>query len=188
MYVSPIREPLIKGNKTYSQITKDITAPIEGKAGKAWYVAITISTLAMIFGFAMMGYTVWEGNRHMGLKQNRRMGLGNHQLCVVGRYRSCRYIYISHITSISSKVENQYKPFSRGDDNFRSYVRRHISTNTHGTTTTIIFYFSLPHFSWSLGKLQLSIIMGRICNYHILASIYTILVYGIDTRHRHLTR
>ena len=43
MYVSPIREPLIKGNKTYSQITKDIAAPIEGKPGKAWYMGLTIS-------------------------------------------------------------------------------------------------------------------------------------------------
>ncbi|MCZ4693162.1 hydrogenase [Ancylomarina euxinus] len=74
MYVSPIREPLIKGNKTYSQITKDIAAPIEGKPGKAWYMGLTISLSAMFFGLAMMGYTVWEGIGTWGL--NRTIGWG----------------------------------------------------------------------------------------------------------------
>ncbi|WP_372642416.1 NrfD/PsrC family molybdoenzyme membrane anchor subunit [Ancylomarina sp.] len=74
MYVSPIREPLIKGNKTYSQITKDIVAPIEGKAGKAWYMGLTLSLSAMFFGLAMMGYTLWEGIGTWGL--NRTIGWG----------------------------------------------------------------------------------------------------------------
>ena len=74
MYVSPIREPLIKGNKTYSQITKDIAAPIEGKPGKYWYMGLTISLSAMFFGLAMMAWTVWEGIGTWGL--NRTIGWG----------------------------------------------------------------------------------------------------------------
>ena len=74
MYVSPIREPLIKGNKTYSQITKDIAAPIEGKPGKTWYMGLTISLSAMFFGLAMMAWTVWEGIGTWGL--NRTIGWG----------------------------------------------------------------------------------------------------------------
>ena len=74
MYVSPVREPLIKGNKTYSQITKDIAAPIEGKPGKAWYMGLALSLSAMFFGLAMMGYTVWQGIGSWGL--NRTIGWG----------------------------------------------------------------------------------------------------------------
>ncbi|WP_321318842.1 hypothetical protein [Labilibaculum sp.] len=46
--MSPIREPLITGKKTYQKITDEISAPIEGKAGKAWYAGITI-TLSALF-------------------------------------------------------------------------------------------------------------------------------------------
>ena len=74
MYVSPVREPLIKGNKTYSQITKDIAAPIEGKPGKAWYMGLALSLSAMFLGLAMMGYTVWQGIGSWGL--NRTIGWG----------------------------------------------------------------------------------------------------------------
>jgi len=74
MYVSPIREPLIKGNRTYSQITEDIAAPIEGKPGKAWFMGLTISLSAMFFGIAMMAWTVWEGIGTWGL--NRTIGWG----------------------------------------------------------------------------------------------------------------
>lgn len=77
MYVSPIREPLIKGNKTYSQITKDIAAPIEGKPGKAWYMGISLSLSAMFLGLAMMGWTIWEGIG-TGAQPNHWLGLGYH--------------------------------------------------------------------------------------------------------------
>ena len=59
MYVSPIREPLVTGNKTYKKITDEIAAPIEGKPGKAWYAGITLTASALLLGLAMMGYTIW---------------------------------------------------------------------------------------------------------------------------------
>ncbi|MDM8159001.1 polysulfide reductase NrfD [Labilibaculum sp. K2S] len=74
MYVSPIREPLITGKKTYQQITDEISAPIEGKAGKAWYVGITITIAALFFGLAMMGWTIWQGIGTWGL--NKTIGWG----------------------------------------------------------------------------------------------------------------
>jgi len=58
---SQIREPLILGNKTYSQITDDIIRPVEGKTGKAWYVLFTISTLTFIWGLGCLAYTIGVG-------------------------------------------------------------------------------------------------------------------------------
>lgn len=74
MYVSPIREPLITGKKTYKKITDEISAPIEGKAGKAWYVGIAITLSALFFGLAMMGWTIWQGIGTWGL--NKTIGWG----------------------------------------------------------------------------------------------------------------
>ncbi|RUT79366.1 NrfD/PsrC family molybdoenzyme membrane anchor subunit [Ancylomarina longa] len=74
MYVSPIREPLIRGQKTYKKITQDIAAPIEGKPGKAWYAGIALTGSALLFGLAMIGYTIWEGIGTWGL--NKTIGWG----------------------------------------------------------------------------------------------------------------
>jgi len=74
MYVSPIREPLITGNKTYGEITSDLAAPIEGKAGKSWYVGIMITLSALSIGMLAIGYTIWEGIGTWGL--NKTVGWG----------------------------------------------------------------------------------------------------------------
>jgi hypothetical protein len=57
MQVSPVREPLINGEKSYNDITNDVMAPIHAKPGKVWYMGLTVSIIVMLVGFAMMGYT-----------------------------------------------------------------------------------------------------------------------------------
>ncbi len=61
MEVSPIREPLIRGDKNYSQITKDILAPMAGKPSKYWYIGITITGIAALFGAWATFETVYHG-------------------------------------------------------------------------------------------------------------------------------
>ena len=41
-YEAPIRKPLVLGNKSYHDITKDIAAPIEGKANISWWIVFGI--------------------------------------------------------------------------------------------------------------------------------------------------
>ena len=48
--VSPIREPLIEGSKTYHQITEDIVAPTERVPSGEWVIAFMISA-----GFLTLG-------------------------------------------------------------------------------------------------------------------------------------
>jgi Ni/Fe-hydrogenase subunit HybB-like protein len=74
MHVSPVREPLINGEKSYSDITSDVVAPIKAKPGKLWYGGLTVSVIVMLIGFAMIGYTVWFGIGTWGV--NRTIGWG----------------------------------------------------------------------------------------------------------------
>jgi Ni/Fe-hydrogenase subunit HybB-like protein len=61
MEVSPIREPLIRGGKSYSQVTKDIMAPMAGKPSKYWYLGITVAGVAALFGAWATYMTVYYG-------------------------------------------------------------------------------------------------------------------------------
>lgn len=74
MYVSPARGPLIKGEKSYHQVTEDIYRPITIKPGKFWYLGMTLSTLALLGFVFTVVYTVWWGIGTWGV--NKTIGWG----------------------------------------------------------------------------------------------------------------
>ncbi len=76
MYVSPIREPLVTGAKSYKQVTDDITKPMEGKPGKLWFVGLGTALLALAFGGYAIFVTVWDGIGTWGLDRTIGWGWG----------------------------------------------------------------------------------------------------------------
>ena len=59
--VSPIRKPLITGNKTYHQITEDLISPTESTPSKEWVLGFIISVAALTFGIFCIVWTIWIG-------------------------------------------------------------------------------------------------------------------------------
>ncbi len=74
MYVSPLREPLIKGKKDYATVTREITKPMAGKPGKYWYLGITLAIIAALSGGIATFLTIWYGIGTWGL--NKTIGWG----------------------------------------------------------------------------------------------------------------
>jgi len=70
--VSPLREPLIMGSKTYHQITEDICAPSEKAPTRQWIIGFILSvTLLAVFVFCVgwqifYGVGAWNLNRTIG--------------------------------------------------------------------------------------------------------------------------
>ncbi len=59
--VSPIREPLITGGKSYHQITEDICSPTERTPSTAWVIAFIVSVAFLgLFAFTVL-WTIWFG-------------------------------------------------------------------------------------------------------------------------------
>jgi molybdopterin-containing oxidoreductase family membrane subunit len=73
-FVSPIREPLITGRKTYKQITDDICGPVEGPPTKSWLAAISFTAVVALIGFTTIGYSIMYGIGTYGL--DRTIGWG----------------------------------------------------------------------------------------------------------------
>ena len=79
---SIIREPLITGtNITYNKITEDVCAPVERMPSKAWWMGFTVAVLGL------------------------RLGLGYHQLRMVGRYWSRRNFDFCDLITFPSELE-----------------------------------------------------------------------------------
>lgn len=68
-YEAPIREPLILGKKTYHDISKDIAAPILGKANKSWWIVFTIALVALLWGLGCLIYLLTNGIGVWGLNK-----------------------------------------------------------------------------------------------------------------------
>jgi Ni/Fe-hydrogenase subunit HybB-like protein len=74
MYNSKIRGPLVEGNKTFGQITRDVIAPMEVRLGLWWPIVFGISTAAGIYGFYSIYITVYKGIGTWGV--NNTVGWG----------------------------------------------------------------------------------------------------------------
>jgi molybdopterin-containing oxidoreductase family membrane subunit len=74
MYNRKIRGPLVEGNKTLSQISREILNPMETTPGLWWYIAFGISSIAALFGFYAIYITVSKGIGTWGV--NNSVGWG----------------------------------------------------------------------------------------------------------------
>ncbi len=72
--ISPIREPLIEGNKSYHDITEDIASPTEKVPNQTWILAFIVSVGFLTFGVVCIFWTVWFGIGSWDL--NRTVGWG----------------------------------------------------------------------------------------------------------------
>ncbi|MBK9566881.1 MAG: NrfD/PsrC family molybdoenzyme membrane anchor subunit [Saprospiraceae bacterium] len=59
--VSPIRKPLITGNKTYHQITEDLISPTEKTPTKEWILGFILSVAVLTWGVFCIIWTIWVG-------------------------------------------------------------------------------------------------------------------------------
>lgn len=64
-----VREPLILGDKSYHQISEDISRPVEGKANNLFKILFTISSLLALWGVGCFAYTIGTGIGVWGLNK-----------------------------------------------------------------------------------------------------------------------
>src|ERR1043166_4541984 len=69
LYESPIRETLVEGGKSFADITRDITRPLENKPTKAWWIGFTISSLVLALWVGATTYTLLVGIGAWGLNK-----------------------------------------------------------------------------------------------------------------------
>ena len=71
-YESQLREPLVRGNKNYRQVTEDIVRPIEAKPTRLWYIGFFIAVALLLFGVYSVyrevtyGIGEWNLNKTVG--------------------------------------------------------------------------------------------------------------------------
>ena len=64
---SPLRLPLVDGTKSYADVTRDVSRPLEGKPTGLWYAGFGISLTMLLVGFAAIAYQIKTGIGTWGL-------------------------------------------------------------------------------------------------------------------------
>jgi len=72
--ISPIREPLITGSKTYHQITEDLISPTERTPSAGWVIGFIIALVIAAGGIFCILWTIYVGIGTWNL--NRTVGWG----------------------------------------------------------------------------------------------------------------
>ena len=65
--LSILREPLILGNKSYGDITKDVCSPMEQKASASWWISFLAASSVFALGVWAMAYQISTGVGVWGL-------------------------------------------------------------------------------------------------------------------------
>ncbi|RIJ33429.1 NrfD/PsrC family molybdoenzyme membrane anchor subunit [Pontibacter oryzae] len=68
-HVSPIREPLVTGGKTYHDITEDVCRQVEAKPNARWAIAFGVSLIGLAIFFYSVYRTLWFGIGEWGLNK-----------------------------------------------------------------------------------------------------------------------
>lgn len=68
-HVSPIREPLVTGGKTYRDITEDISRHVEAKPNMRWAMALGVSLIGLAIFIYSVYRTLWFGIGEWGLNK-----------------------------------------------------------------------------------------------------------------------
>lgn len=64
---SILRFPLIRGNKTYADVTEDVAAPLDRDPGKEWWMAFAVSSSMLFLGVIAVTYQMLTGIGTWGL-------------------------------------------------------------------------------------------------------------------------
>ena len=67
-----LRAPLIEGGKSLQQVTHDVCAPMERRAGPLWWFAFALSLSFLLLGVVAVSYQIATGVGTWGL--NRTVG------------------------------------------------------------------------------------------------------------------
>jgi hypothetical protein len=103
---SSVREPLVTGGKTLKDVTHDVSRQVEGKPSVGWLLGLLVAVGALGLRFHCTMVNPLGRYRYVGAQQNSRLGLGYHQLRMVGRYWSRRYFDLSRTFAFQTKMEN----------------------------------------------------------------------------------
>ena len=123
---------------------------------------------------------VLGGDRHLGPQPARRLGVGHHELRVLGRDRARRNAHLGDPLSLPPDMAHLDQPFGRGDDHLRGHVRPDVPGDPRRTRLGRLLDVPAPEPDGHVAQFQEPSSLGRLRGQHLRNRLGPVLVRRPD--------
>jgi hypothetical protein len=178
-----LRPPLITGDKSLADVTRDICAPMDCKPTGLWWVAFIVSVLALVLGVVTVWYQIATGIGTWGL--NKTVGWA---------FDITNFVFwvgIGHAGTLISAVLFLFR------QKWRTAVNRSAEAMTlfavmcagifplihMGRPWLAFWMIPLSEYAWAaVGQFQIAVALGRLRDFNLFADFRRVLVCRTDSR------
>ena len=129
-----------------------------------------------------------QGHRHLGHYHPDRLGIRDHQLCVVDRHRPRRNADLGDSVFAPAELAELDQPVCGSDDVVRGGLRRHLPAGSHGASVAGLLDVSLSEHDGVLAAVPQPADLGRLRGLDLLHHFAGVLVRRPDSRSRDAAR
>ena len=123
---------------------------------------------------------VLGGDRHLGTQRPRRLGVGHHELRVLGRHRARRDAHLGDPLPLPAEMAHLDQPRGGGDDHLRGHVRPDVPGDPRGTRLGRLLDVPGPEPDGHVAQLQEPASLGRLRGQRVRNRLGPVLVRRPD--------
>ncbi len=183
--LSPVLEP----GHSYATVTDKIASIVLTRpVSLGWLAGFGLAfSVVMVLNVAVAwliikGVGIW-GDQHSG-----RLGIRDHQLRLVDRYRPRRHADFGDFVFVEPEVAHIDQPFRRSDDAVRGRLRGLVSADPHRASVDGVLHVPVPEYDGALAAIPQPADMGRVRGFDVRHGFGAVLVCRFDSRPRDAAR
>ena len=188
--VALARVPLIGGNKSAADVTRDVVGALDAQAvGAVVGRSGAVGRRRSLLGIGGDRLSDRDRHRHLGPEPDGRVGVRHHELRLLDRHRPRRHADLGDSVPAAAALAHVGQPGGGSDDAVRGDVRRPLSADPHGPAVDVLLDAALserPRFA--LGELQVAARLGLLRDQHVFHDLRDLLVRRADSRSRDHSR
>ena len=122
---------VIAPGQTFRSITEKIARIVlTPHTPMGWFALFTVAGRRRHDAAGGAYLAVPQGRRHLGHHAARGLGIRDHQLRLVDRYRPRRHADLGHSAALQAGLAQRHQPLCRGHDDLCRHVRRHVPADS----------------------------------------------------------
>jgi hypothetical protein len=149
---------------------------------KWWYPAFGVALLLLGMLVVAVDPPVPHRHRRLGQQQRPGLGLGHHQLRLLGRHRPRRHADQRGALPVPPGLAHQHQPLGRGDDDLRRGLRRHLPDPPHRPSVVRVVDDPAPERHGHVAAVPQPAHVGRVRDLDLRHHVDPVLVHGHGPR------
>ena len=145
-----------------------------------WFFGLTVGAGVATRRAGRHHLAVPEGRRHLGRHDSGRLGLRDHQLRLVDRYRPRRYADLGNSAAVQADVAQLDQPVRRSDDDLRRGLRGYVPADPRWPAMGQLLAVSVSEHDERVAAVPVAAVLGRVRGFDLRDDFRGFLVHRHD--------